>query len=89
VGAAVAYLASREASWMSGQVLPLNGGSNAAGGTKGCDETVRPLHIPRALKELNILWVRAGPAAFNEGNTKFIQFLCNADLIIGRKIKAF
>lgn len=30
VGAAVAYLASREASWMSGQVLPLNGGSITA-----------------------------------------------------------
>lgn len=30
VGAAVAYLASREASWLSGQVIPLNGGSITA-----------------------------------------------------------
>ncbi|RFO94983.1 short-chain dehydrogenase [Rhodoferax lacus] len=30
VGAAVAYLVSNEASWMSGQVLPLNGGSCTA-----------------------------------------------------------
>lgn len=30
VGAAVTYLASKEASWMSGQVLPLNGGSITA-----------------------------------------------------------
>ena len=30
VGAAVAYLTSREASWISGQVIPLNGGSITA-----------------------------------------------------------
>jgi 2-hydroxycyclohexanecarboxyl-CoA dehydrogenase len=30
VGAAVAYLASQEAAWVNGQVLPVNGGSLVA-----------------------------------------------------------
>ena len=62
---------------------------DAAGGTEGGDQCILPLHIAGTLEEFNILWIRTGPAAFDEGDAKFIQFLRDADLVIARKREAF
>src|SRR5690242_542639 len=48
-----------------------------------------PFHVTGAFKELNILRIRARPAAFDEGHAEFIQSLRHADLVIARKREAF
>ena len=53
------------------------------------DQRVLPLYIAGALEEFHILWIRAGPAAFNERHSQFIEPLRNANFIVGRKREAF
>src|SRR4030067_2210710 len=52
--------------------------SDTASGTKCADERIPQFHITSAFKELNILWIRTVPAAFNERNGAFLPFLRNA-----------
>src|SRR5262245_59584095 len=62
---------------------------NPARGTKCRDQGILPLYITGTFKEFNVLRVGTRPATFDEGNAKIIQFLCDADLVIARKRKAF
>ena len=46
-----------------------------AGGTEGCDQGILPFQVAGTLEEFNIFWVRAGPAAFDEGTPR-LSSLC-------------
>lgn len=61
---------------------------DAAGGAERRDQRVLPLRVAGTLEELDILWVRAGPAAFDEGHPQVIQALCYPDFVIARKREA-
>src|SRR5258706_5903687 len=62
---------------------------DAAGRAKRGNQCILPLRIAGALEEFNIFRIRTGPAALDEGYAEFIQFLCDADLVITRKCEAF
>ena len=62
---------------------------DAAGRTERGDERILPLHVAGALEEFNILRIRAGPAAFDEGHAEIIESLRDADFVVGRKREAF
>ena len=56
-----------------------------AGRAKGGDFGVLPGHLGGALKELDILGVRARPAAFDEGHPQVVQPAGNVQLVVARE----
>ena len=53
--------------------------------SKGGDLRVLPLALRRLLKKGSILWIRAGPAAFNIVDSEDIQLLGNTNLVEHRE----
>jgi hypothetical protein len=55
---------------------------DAACGAEGRDQCIFPRQISGALEKFHILGVGPWPTALDEGNAKFIQLLCDTDLVI-------
>jgi hypothetical protein len=57
--------------------------------TERRNRDVLPRNVLRAFKELDVLWIRSGPPAFDESDSQRIQVLRDPQLVVARQTHPF